>query len=145
MGVVLKLPDLFLLAVGLSALVLSFWSNGAMAAGDPVKGLAIFAQCQACHSADKGVNKIGPSLYGIVGRPAGSIAGYDYSPAMQAAAKKGLIWTPKNMGAYLQNPHKYLDDFDKDPGLVNKMPFFLTDEQQREDVVAYLKSLPGGH
>ncbi|MBV9570710.1 MAG: cytochrome c family protein [Alphaproteobacteria bacterium] len=113
----------------------------AAAAGDPAKGATVFGQCQACHSADKGANRIGPSLYHVVGRPAGSIAGYDYSPAVQEAAKKGLVWTAENIVKYLQNPHKFLGDFDGDPGIRNKMPFSLADEQQREDVVAYLKSL----
>ena len=43
---------------------------GAMAAGDPSAGAAIFKQCSACHSPEKGRNLIGPSLYGVVGRPA---------------------------------------------------------------------------
>jgi cytochrome c len=85
----------------------------------------------------------GPSLYCVVGRPAGSIPGYDYSPAMQEAAKKNLTWSEANIVAYLQNPHKYLEDFDQDPGVRNKMPFALPDAQQREDVVAHLKSLAG--
>jgi cytochrome c len=63
---------------------------------------------------------------------------------MQEAATKGLTWTEDNIAAYLQNPHKFLEDFDQDPGVRNKMPFSLADVQQRQDVVAYLKSLAGG-
>ncbi len=117
---------------------------GATAPGNPTNGATIFQQCTACHSPQKGVNLVGPSLYGIVGRPAGSIAGYSYSPAIQEAANKGLIWTEENITAYLQNPHKFLDDFAGDPGARNKMPFSLSDLQQRQDVVAYIKSLGGG-
>jgi len=142
---VLKLSGVSITTAGATCLAIALWSGGAMAAGDPAKGAAVFTQCQACHSPEKGVNRIGPSLYNVVGRPAGSIANYDYSPAMQEAAKKGLVWTEMNIVAYLQNPHKYLEEFDKHPGIRNKMPFFLDDAQQRQDVVAYLKTVPAGH
>lgn len=111
------------------------------AAGDATKGAAIFQQCGACHSPKQGVNQVGPSLFGVVGRPAGSIAGYSYSQAMQEAAKKGLVWTPDNIVNYLLNPHKFLDTFAGDPGAPNKMPFMLADPQQREDVVSYLQTI----
>ncbi len=125
-------------------MVFSASLTGAMATGDPASGATIFKQCSACHSPEKGVNLVGPSLFGVVGRPAGSISDYDYSPAMHEAAAKGLIWTEANITAYLQNPHKFLGDFAGDPGVRNKMPFSLGDPQKREDVVAYLKSLAGG-
>jgi cytochrome c len=109
-------------------------------AGDAAKGEVIFQQCHQCHSPAQGVNVVGPSLYHVVGRPAGSIAGYAYSKAMQESAQKGLVWTPENIVAYLKDPHKFLDDFAGDPGAPNKMPFSLEDQTQREDVVAYLQS-----
>lgn len=115
----------------------------AQAAGDAASGEKIFQQCGACHSAEKGVNKIGPSLNGVIGRPAGSIGNYQYSQAMQEAAKKGLTWTPENVVNYLKNPHQFLDDFAGHPGAPNKMPFSLSDQKDREDVVAYLQSLAG--
>ncbi len=117
------------------------WAGMARADGDAANGAKIFQQCAACHSPQKGVNMFGPSLYGVIGRPAGSIAGYDYSPAMQDAARKGLTWSAANIAAYLENPHKYLEDFGQEPGIRNEMPFMLADPQQRQDVVAYLKSL----
>jgi cytochrome c len=118
-------------------------SGTAMAAGDAANGASIFQQCAACHSPEKGVNMVGPSLYGVIGRPAGSIADFDYSAAMHEAAQKGLTWTEDNVVAYLQNPHKFLEEFDKDSGVRNKMTFSLADMQQRQDVVAYLKTLAG--
>lgn len=111
------------------------------AAGDATKGAVIFQQCSACHSPKQGVNLVGPSLFGVVGRPAGGIASYSYSQAMQEAAKKGLMWTPGNIVNYLQNPHKFLDTFADDPGAPNKMPFMLADPQQRQDVVTYLQTI----
>ncbi|TWB15466.1 cytochrome c [Nitrospirillum amazonense] len=116
-------------------------ASTARAAGDAANGAAVFKKCAACHSAEQGVNKVGPSLFGVVGRPAGSISGYSYSPAVRQAAAKGLVWSEETIVAYLANPHKYLGDFVGDPSVSNKMPFSLADEQQRRDVVAYLKSL----
>lgn len=111
------------------------------AAGDAAHGATIFQQCRACHSPQQGVNLVGPSLFEVVGRRAGSIPGYEYSQALQEAAGKGLVWTPEHIAAYLQNPHKFLDDFAEDPGAPNKMPFSLSDQKEREDVVTYLESL----
>ncbi|MDZ5650122.1 c-type cytochrome [Nitrospirillum sp. BR 11828] len=124
-----------------AVLMLAGLPAAAHAAGDPTAGAAVFKKCAACHSAEQGVNKVGPSLFGVVGRPAGSIAGYSYSPAVKQAAAKGLVWTEDAIVAYLVNPHKYLGDFVGDPSVSNKMPFSLADEPQRQDVVAYLKSL----
>lgn len=113
----------------------------AMAAGDPANGAQVFKKCAACHSTDVGVNKVGPSLSGVIGRTAGGVAGYAYSPAVKAAAAKGLVWTEEALAAYLENPRKYLIEKSADASLSNKMPFALADAQQRADVAAYLKSL----
>src|ERR1700761_1000532 len=125
---VIKTGLIFML---LSAPLLAI-SNEAQAAGDAGAGAKIFEQCGACHSAKQGENVVGPSLYGVIGRPAGSVDGFDYSKAMTEAAKKGLSWTPENIINYLQNPRKYLDDFASDPGAPNKMTFSLADQKQRE-------------
>jgi cytochrome c len=82
--------------------------SGASAAGNAAKGAAIFQQCQDCHAAEKGINEEGPSLYGIIGRPAGSIADYAYSDAMKAAAAKGLSWTADMVVKYLADPRQFL-------------------------------------
>ena len=121
---------------------LAFVVSNAQAAGDAAKGATIFQQCQLCHTAEKGVNKTGPSLYGVVGRPAGSIQGFEYSDAMKAASAKGLVWSEENIVKYLANPHQFFVEYLGDKNARNKMTFFLTNEQDREDVVAYLKSVP---
>ena len=120
---------------------LSAITNEARAAGDAGAGAKIFEQCGACHSAKQGENIVGPSLYGVIGRPAGSVDGFDYSKAMSEAAKKGLTWTPENIVTYLQNPRKFLDDVAGDSSAPNKMTFSLADQKQREDVVAYLQTV----
>jgi cytochrome c len=94
------------------------------------------APCMACHDAEKGVNKLGPSLKGVIGRTAGTEAGFNYSPAMKAAGAGGLVWDEQNLSDYLAAPKV------KVPG--NKMAFpGLKDAQQIKDVIAYLKSVSG--
>jgi cytochrome c len=99
-------------------------------AQDANAGKQVFAQCVACHSTD-GSNGLGPSLKGIVGRKAGTFAGFRYSRAMKNAA---VVWDEKTIDAYLANPQAVI------PG--NVMPFSgLPDAKQRADLVAYLKTL----
>lgn len=99
--------------------------------GDAAAGKRVFVKCLACHVVTQGQNRVGPSLYGIVGRPAGSIAGFAYSPANK---NSGITWTEDVMFAYLKNPQAYI------PG--TKMVFpGLPSGQDRADVIAYLKSV----
>ncbi len=104
----------------------------ALAAGDPAAGEALFKQkCAICHSPVQGTNKIGPSLYGVVGRKAGSLAGYSYSDAMKNANR---TWDATTLSDYLTNPRE------KIPGV--KMIFAgLPNETDRQNVIAYLSSL----
>ena len=104
----------------------------AHAAGDPVRGAEVFRQsCAECHSQEPAQNLVGPTLYSVVGRPAGSITGYSYSSAMKSS---GIVWTPDELMVYLKAPRKHV------PGV--KMRFAgLTDKQDRENVVAYLATL----
>lgn len=98
--------------------------------GDAAKGKTAFLTCQTCHSIDAGVNKIGPSLHAVVGRKAGEIAGFNYSPANKDS---GITWTPEKLFQYLENPQRVV------PG--TKMTFTgFPDPQKRADVIAYLKS-----
>lgn len=100
--------------------------------GDAAAGKKVFVKCLACHSIAEGQNKVGPSLYGIVGRPAGSIAGFNYSAANK---NSGITWTEDVMFAYLKAPQQYIKG--------TKMVFpGLTSGQDRADVIAYLKSVP---
>lgn len=116
-----------------TALVLiSLLGTTANAAGDAERGADIFRQnCSMCHSQELGQNLVGPSLFSVVGRPAGSIAAFRYSAAMKSS---GIFWTTDHLMAYLKAPRKYL------PGV--KMMFAgLSDEQDRQNVVAFLATL----
>ncbi|MBJ6123006.1 c-type cytochrome [Sphingomonas mollis] len=98
--------------------------------GDAAKGKVAFVTCQTCHSIDAGVNKIGPSLHAVVGRAAGTIAGFNYTPANR---NSGITWTPEKLFQYLENPQRVV------PG--TKMTFAgFSDPQKRADVIAYLKT-----
>lgn len=98
--------------------------------GDPEKGRRVFTQCQACHNVAEGKNGAGPSLYKIVGRTAGQVAGFRYS---KANSESGIVWTEEVMFEYLENPRKFM------PG--TNMSFAgLSKPQDRADVIAYLKS-----
>lgn len=92
---------------------------------------AAFGQCMMCHSDVKGQMGVGPSLFGVVGRKAGSLPGYHYSPAMQAA---GWTWDQAEIDRFITDPHALV------PG--TKMTFAgLKDPQQRTQVTSYLTSL----
>jgi cytochrome c len=98
--------------------------------GDAASGQRIFRQCQTCHVVEPGVNKVGPSLAGIVGRPAGTVPGFRYSPANK---NSGLVWSEPVLFEYLEAPQKYI------PGTYMAYAG-LKQPQQRADVIAYLKT-----
>lgn len=98
--------------------------------GDAAAGEQVFTQCSACHVVEPGVNRIGPSLHGIVGNEAGQVEGFSYSPAN---ANSGIVWTPEKLFQYLENPQRVI------PGTT--MTFAgLSDPQDRADVIAYLET-----
>ena len=79
---------------------------------------------------------MGPSLAGVVGRPAASAEGfYGYSPAMQARGAAGVVWTPEDLQAFLVSPRRVV------PGTRMPAPRGLKDETDRADVIAYLQTL----
>ena len=84
----------------------------AQAAGDAAAGEKVFNQCKACHQvgpeAKNGVNKVGPTLKGVVGRKAASVEGYKYSAAMTAKGAEGVVWDEATLTAYLPNPKAYV-------------------------------------
>lgn len=98
--------------------------------GDPVHGKVIFTQCQACHAIVAGKNMIGPSLAGLVGRKAGTVAGYTYSTANKTS---GITWTEDKLFQYLEKPMRVV------PGTKMSFPG-LPKAQDRADVIAYLKA-----
>ena len=102
-------------------------------AGDAAKGEKVFAQCKACHEAEKGVNKVGPTLKGVIGRNVASVPDYKYSTAMMEYAKSHPMWTDEQFLTYIENPKKVV------PG--TKMAFAgVKKPDDRADLLAYLKT-----
>ena len=114
------------------AAILVLGNGPAHAAGDPAKGQQVYqSQCAACHSTSPGVALFGPSLADVYGKPAASVKGYAYSPALTNAH---LTWTADALDKFLTAPQTDV------PG--TKMPFAgLSDAAQRADVIAYLAQL----
>ena len=98
--------------------------------GDLMNGQSKFALCRSCHTITQGgPNLVGPNLYGVFGRKAGSLPGYTYSPAVSAA---GFDWDAEHLDKWLDNPRGFM------PG--TKMTFAgLHDPKDRIDLIAYLK------
>ncbi len=120
---------------GLAALACSAPCWATPPTANVAAGKATFATaCMSCHQVGPTArNGFGPQLNGILGRPAGSIAGYRYSPAMQNA---GIVWSAPTLAAFIRNPGRTV------PG--NKMRFFSLgySDQKMADLLAYLDSLP---
>lgn len=105
------------------------------AAQDAEAGKKVFNRCKACHEAEQPKNKVGPHLVGIIGRTAGSLAGYTYSDAMIAAGAGGLVWDEAKIADYMTDPKGMI------PG--NKMAFAgLKKPEDIANLIAYLKLFP---
>jgi cytochrome c len=101
-------------------------------AGLAASGKAAFAACAACHSVQPdGASGVGPNLYGVVGRAAGSLGGYAYSDAL---ANWGLTWDEAALDGYIANPSAAV------PG-TNMVAGAEADVGRREAIIAYLASL----
>ncbi len=86
-------------------------SGASLAAGDAANGEKVFKKCKACRTIVAGKNKVGPSLYGVVGRPAGTIAKFKYSKAMKDAGAKGLVWSEDQIVECVADPKAFLKAF----------------------------------
>jgi len=110
-------------------------------AGDRVDGSArieagrkLFARCAGCHEVGPNAGNIfGPQLNGVLGRKAGGVAGYAYSPALKAST---LVWDERSLNAFIRDSEQVV------PG--NKMRFMnFMSEQQAGDIVAFLAAQGG--
>ena len=103
-----------------------------LASADPKRGEDAAKVCQACHTFEKGgPAKIGPNLWGVVGRPRATMAGFDYSSGMKSM---GGTWTVEDLNQFLAKPQAFVSG--------TKMTFGgLTRPQTRADVIAYLNTL----
>ena len=122
-------------------------SAGTCVAQDAAKGEQIFKQCMTCHRIGPDAkNMVGPVLTGVIGRQSGTAPGFAYSPLNKAAGEAGLVWTEDLIFQYLPDPNAFLKKFLTDKGKADqatgstKMAFKLAGEEQRKDVIAYIKT-----
>lgn len=112
----------------------------AQAAPDATRGAQVYARCLACHALAS--DRVGPRHCGLIGRRAASVAGFDYSPAMQHS---GIVWNEKSLNRFLAKPMRAV------PGTsmtYDGVPIAA----EREDLIAYLEKVnteavcqPGSH
>lgn len=125
--------NLSLLAVGaLAASLTLFCITSAFAQADVANGQVAYNQkCAGCHTMDPAPahGPSGPSLLGVVGRNAGTVAGWDFSPALRDSK---VVWTEDNLNKWLTDPEAFV------PG--SQMKLTVPDKFEREDVIGYLRS-----
>ncbi len=115
------------------AAALGAFGSPALAEGDAAAGEKTFKKCKACHSLAEGKKKVGPSLFGVLGKPAGGVDGFKYSKAMM---ESGLTWDDETLTEFLTKPKK----------LVPKTKMSFSGLKKPEDianVIAYLKANGG--
>jgi cytochrome c len=102
------------------------WADGSSPpAGDAAHGEIVYQVCMGCHSLDE--DDVGPHHRGVVGRAAGSVPGFAYSPALKGAQ---IVWDATNLDRWLSDPQALV------PG--TRMFFAMPNAQDRADVIAYL-------
>jgi cytochrome c len=103
-------------------------AHGAATAADMNRGEKAFDDCRACHSVERGVNGVGPSLNGVFGRKAATLDDFRYSPAFKRAS---ITWTKQSLDTFLADPQKIV------PG--NRMPYSgMPDAKDRADLIEYM-------
>lgn len=115
-------------------------------AGDAAAGAEVFNKCKTCHAivAPDGTEvvkggKVGPNLYGVIGRPVASVAEFKYGADLAAVGAGGAVWDEAELASYVVDPGKWLKDKTGDKGAKSKMTFKLS--KGGEDVAAYLASV----
>ena len=102
-------------------------ASAAAAAPDVLRGEQIYVRCMACHALAS--NRVGPRHCGLLGRRAGSLPGFAYSPAMKNSK---LVWDEKTLDLFIKSPTKLV------PGTAMTYDG-VADAQERQDLIAYLK------
>jgi cytochrome c len=121
--------------VGTTLLAVVSASPSAHAEGDAGRGARVFQRCFSCHSVDPNEKPLqGPNLAGVIGRRAGTLPRFEYSEAMTAAGRNGLIWTEEKLDLYVTDPEAVV------PGTAMG-PVRLAKPTDRADLIAYLKSV----
>jgi len=113
------------------ALVLTCAASLAHAQGDAARGEKKFEDCASCHSLTTGENGVGPSLAGVIGRKAGTLDDYRYSPALK---RSNIVWNLQTIDNFIADPQKAVP--------ANRMPYAgMTNAGERADLIAYLQKM----
>lgn len=113
-------------ALAAIAIALLCAAGPAGATGNVARGQTLYKSCADCHSIAE--NRVGPMHKGVVGRKAGTVPGYDYSPDLKSS---GIVWTEENLDKWLTGPQAMVPE--------TKMFFDVPDAQDRADIIAFLK------
>ena len=98
-------------------------------AADAGRGEQLFVECASCHTLEKGVHNVGPTLAGVFQRKAGAYDDYRYSPAMK---RSNITWTPEELDKFIADPQVVVP--------ANRMPYAgMTSATDRADLIAYLQ------
>jgi cytochrome c2 len=115
----------------LATMALAAAGAAANAEGDAARGEKRFEECIACHSVEPGSNGIGPTLHGVLGRKAGELADFRFSPALKRSA---ITWTAQTLDDFVADPQKIVP--------ANRMPYAgMPDAADRADLIAYLQKV----
>ena len=115
--------------------------------GDAAAGEEHFSrQCVACHVVQDAAGevlagrnaRVGPNLYGVIGRVAGGLEDFDYSELMETYGATGAVWEEANFVAYVQDPTGFLREATGETSGRSKMAYQVRDEQEAHDLYAYL-------
>jgi len=94
-------------AIAIAALMLS--AGGAWAEGDAALAPAAFERCAGCHAVGNEAAKTGPSLNNVIGRPAATLEGFTYSPAMLEAGQAGVVWDVETLSKFITKPRSVVN------------------------------------
>ena len=98
-------------------------------AADAGRGEQLFVECASCHTLEKGVHNVGPSLSGVFQRKAAAFDDYRYSPAMK---RSNITWTAEELDKFIADPQMIVP--------ANRMPYAgMTNATDRADLIAYLQ------
>lgn len=128
----------WLIHCALPALLVASWCavSDARAECDLETGERMFAMCQSCHSATEPSHQLaGPHLVGVIGRPAGALEEFSFSPAL---ARSGVVWDEETLDRFLEHPRRFI------PGTTMTMAG-IRQEATRAAIICWLSRVAGSH
>ncbi len=106
--------------------------EGMQVAQDAAAGATAFVRCRVCHTVERGEpNRVGPNLFGVFGRKAGEVAGFNYSAPMKSS---NITWTEENLERYIKDPAGVV------PGNKMQLAKGAINDKGADDIVAFLKT-----